>query len=309
MVGAVLGSFLNVVIARVPANQSIVRPRSRCPRCGATLRWYDNVPVVSWLLLRGRCRACRAPISLRYPLVELLSAGVALVALARHDLGPGAVVELAYVLVLVALAFIDLDTWLLPNALTWPLLAGGVLAAALGLAPAPSAASGATGAAIGFGTFWVVSVVGERLLGRDALGFGDVWLLAALGAWNGPAALLPIVLLASSQGALVGLVLIALGKAQPGPAPSSPGASGDAAAPSGAPPAPPGGDAAQPAPTPPPEPVPPAPADLAAAPAEDDWVPPRNAVPFGPFLVLGALQWLYLSGPIARLFPALEVFR
>ena len=85
--GAVVGSFLNVVIARLPRGESVVRPRSRCPRCGAAIAWYDNVPVLSWILLRARCRACRAPISWRYPLVEALAAGAALAAFFRHGLG------------------------------------------------------------------------------------------------------------------------------------------------------------------------------------------------------------------------------
>jgi leader peptidase (prepilin peptidase) / N-methyltransferase len=253
LAGAAVGSFLNVVIARVPAGESIVRPRSRCPRCRAEIAWYDNVPVISWLLLRGRCRRCRAPIALRYPLVELLVAAA-----------------LVFVALLVALAFIDLDTWLLPHALTWPLIATGLLAAALGLGPAPSVASAALGAAIGFGTFGLVAWLGEKLLKREALGWGDVWLLAGLGAWLGVGALLPVILIASITGSVVGIALILLGRGQPGPEPD--------AKPSGSEP-------------------------------DDAWVPPKNAVPFGPFLVLGALAWLYLAAPLARAVPAFEVFR
>jgi leader peptidase (prepilin peptidase) / N-methyltransferase len=270
LVGAAVGSFLNVVIARVPAGESIVRPRSRCPRCRAEIAWYDNVPVISWLLLRGRCRRCRAPIALRYPLVELLVAAAALGAFARHGPAWAAVAELVFVALLVALAFIDLDTWLLPHALTWPLIATGVLAAALGLAPAPSLLSSALGAAIGFGTFGLVAWLGEKVLKREALGWGDVWLLAGLGAWLGMGALLPVILIASITGSVVGIALVLLGRGQPGPEPD--------AKPSGSAP-------------------------------DDAWVPPKNAVPFGPFLVLGALAWLYLAAPLARAVPAFEVFR
>ncbi len=267
-VGAAVGSFLNVVIARVPAGESIVSPGSRCPRCGAPIRWWDNLPVLSWLALRGRCRRCGAPISPRYLLVELLGAAAAVVAWERHGLSAAAAAELAFVAILLALSFIDLATWLLPHALTWPLLGAGLVASALGVSAAPSLASSAAGAAIGFGAFAAVAWIGKRLARKEAMGLGDVWLLAGIGAWEGARALLPVVLLASIQGSVVGLALVAIGKAQPGPGPG------------------------------------------AAADDDDDaWVPPRNAVPFGPFLALGALEWLWLSGRIAALVPALDVFR
>src|SRR6266436_2254043 len=125
-VGAVVGSFLNVVIARVPKGRSIVSPGSRCPRCGSPIAWYDNIPVLSWILLRARCRNCGLPISPRYPLVEVLT-GVLAVAVFRR-VGPSwtAVGYFAFAAALVALAYIDLDTWLLPHQITWPLLALGL---------------------------------------------------------------------------------------------------------------------------------------------------------------------------------------
>ena len=270
--GAVLGSFLNVVIARVPQGRSIVHPRSACPRCGTPIAWYDNIPVLSWLLLRARCRSCRSPISPRYPLVEALVAGAALLAWWRHGLGPAALAELVLVGFLLALAFIDLDTWLLPHALTWPLIGLGLLASAAGASAAPTLARSALGAAVGFGVFGLIWLVAERLLHREAMGLGDAFLLAGIGAWLGVAALLPVVLLASVQGSVVGLALLALGRSQPGPAAG------------GKPPAKGGKD-------------------------EAEWIPPRHAVPFGPFLALGTLEWLYLSGALIRAIPALEVFR
>lgn len=281
--GAVVGSFLNVVIARVPAGQSIVHPRSRCPRCAAPIAWYDNVPVLSWILLRARCRRCRARIPVRYPLVEVIGAGVAVAALLRHGFSPAALAELVFVALVVALAFIDLDTWLLPHALTWPLLALGLAAGAAGLSRAATWQSAALGAGVGFAVFAAVSWGGEKLLRREALGFGDVWLLSGLGAWLGVGAILPIVLLASVQGSAVGIALVLAGRAHPGPAERAAGAGGDAAR-----------EAAREAP-------PPA--------ADDDWTPPRHAVPFGPFLAAGALEWLYLSERIAQLAPALDAFR
>lgn len=295
ILGASVGSFLNVVIARLPAGLSIARPRSRCPRCLRPIAWYDNLPVASWLALRGRCRGCALPISWRYPAVELLGAAAALLAWHRHGLSAAALAELVFVALLLALAAIDLDTWLLPHALTWPLIALGLGAAALGVADAPSLSSAALGAGIGFLAFGAISVIGERVLGQEALGQGDVWLLAGLGAWLGARALLPVVLFASLQGAAVGLALVALGRAQPGPprraAPPGPPGHGDEAVgrDDGA------GEAADPGP-----------AEAAGEGGgddddlEEDWIPPRHAVPFGPFLALGALEWLYLGEWLAR---------
>jgi leader peptidase (prepilin peptidase)/N-methyltransferase len=268
VVGAVVGSFLNVVIARVPRGRSIVRPRSSCPRCGAPIAWYDNVPVLSWVLLRARCRSCRARISFRYPLVEALVAAAAVLAWWRHGLGLPFLAELVLVSLLVALAFIDLDTWLLPHALSWPLIAAGLLASAAGASAAPGLASSALGAAVGFGLFGLIWLLAEKVLHREAMGLGDAFLLGGIGAWLGIGALLPVILLASVQGSVVGLLLIALGRSQPGP-------SAGASRPS----------------------------------ADGDWIPPRHSVPFGPFLTVGTLQWLYLSGALVGAFPALEVFR
>jgi leader peptidase (prepilin peptidase)/N-methyltransferase len=272
-VGSVIGSFLNVVIARVPVGESVVHPRSRCPACRTPIAWHDNLPILSWLVLRGRCRSCGSRISLRYPFVELLGGAAAVVAVLRHGLSLAALAELALAATLLALSFIDLDTWLLPHVITIPLLAAGVGLSALGLTGAGSLLSSAVGAAAGWLAFAAISFLGERILKKEALGFGDVWLLGAIGAWLGIAALLPVVLLASIQGTVVGLALIVLGRAQPGP---------DGQGPSGVP----------------------APADPDA-----DWVPPRNAVPFGPFLAAGALEWLWLQGWIAQAVPVLSIFR
>ena len=275
-VGAAVGSFLNVVIARVPAGESVVHPRSRCPGCRTPIAWYDNVPVLSWLLLRGRCRSCRTGISIRYPLVEILGGAAALVAVSRHGLSFPALAEFAFAATLLALSFIDLDTWLLPHVITLPLLAAGVGLSALGLTAAPSFLGSLTGAAVGWLSFAAISVIGERALKKEALGFGDVWLLGGIGAWMGVAGLLPVVLLASVQGTVIGLVLIVVGRGQPGPV--------------------------EPLPAP----------DSMETPSSDpdaDWVPPRNALPFGPFLAAGALEWLWLQAWLATLVPALSIFR
>jgi len=265
-VGAAVGSFLNVVVARVPEGESVVRPRSRCLACRRPIAWYDNLPVVSWVLLRGRCRACDARISPRYVVIEVLGAAAAWLAWRRHGLSIEAAVELAFVAVLLALAAIDVDRWELPYQLTRPLVVLGLAASALSFTPARGFSASALGGAIGFGAFWIVRKLGLLLAKREAMGVGDLWLLSGLGAYLGAAPLLPVVMLASIQGSLVGLALMALGKAQPGPDPDRPLSDGS-------------------------------------------WVPPRNGVPFGPFLVLGALEWLYLAAPLATLVPALEIYR
>jgi leader peptidase (prepilin peptidase)/N-methyltransferase len=210
--------------------------------------------------------------------VEVLGAAAAALAVVRHGLGGAAAAELAFVAALVALAFIDLDTWLLPHAITRPLIAAGVVASALGWSPAGGLAPSLAGAGLGFGAFAAVAWVGARVFRKEALGWGDVWLLAGIGAWLGARALVPVVLLASVQGSAFGIALLVLvGRAQ-----------------SGAPPAatPPAEGAAAPAPD-----------------ADEGWIPPRNAVPFGPFLALGALEWLYLAAPLADHIPVLGIFR
>jgi len=186
------------------APYSLSRPRSACPTCGHAIRWYENIPLVSWLALRGRCSACKTPISPRYPFVELLTA--VLFALAGWHFGPKPVVLLwcAVLAVLVALAAIDWDTTLLPDSLTLPLLWAGLGAAALGWTPLklPDALWGAVA---GYLSLWSIYWLFKKATGKEGMGFGDFKLLSALGAWLGWQAILPIVLMASVIGAAVGI--------------------------------------------------------------------------------------------------------
>jgi leader peptidase (prepilin peptidase)/N-methyltransferase len=263
--GAVVGSFLNVVIARVPAGQSVVRPGSRCPKCGAPIAWYDNIPLVSWLLLRARCRRCRAPISVRYPMVELVTAVLALAIVRQLGPTPAAAGYFAFAAALVALAYIDLDTWLLPHQITWPLLAVG-LVSPLWNRDLPWSSS-LIGALAGFALFASIAFFGEKLLKKETMGWGDVWLLSGIGAWLGWQALLPVVLLSALQGSIVGIALIALGR-DPSKATGSP--------------------------------------DLRIPGSPDEeWVPPRHAVPYGPFLALAALEHLLAGERLAELWDQL----
>ena len=276
VLGACLGSFLNVVIARVPAGRSLIRPGSSCPRCGAPIAWYDNVPLLSWLLLRGKCRNCAQPISARYPLVELLTALLVFVVWRRFGPTPAALGYAALVCALVALTWIDLDTWLLPHQITWPLLGLGLVSPLW--SPGHRWIDALLGAVAGFAAFAAIALFGEKVLKKETMGWGDVWLLAGIGAWLGTAALLPVVLLAAIQGAVAGVTLLLVGR---GPAERAREARARAVE-SDAGARPEDGRAAE-APHSGPAPSPG---------ADDDWVPPPHAVPFGPFLALAALEVL-----------------
>jgi len=184
---------------------NLARPASRCPSCGHRIRTYENIPVVSWLLLRGRCSACRARISMRYPAIELLCAALFAAIGWRMGAQPQTVLWCGFAATLVALAWIDWDTTVLPDAITLPLLWAGLLSAALGWTISPVAAL--AGAATGYLSLWAVYWVFKLATGKEGMGYGDFKLLAALGAWLGWQAVLPIVLGASVIGAIVGIVM------------------------------------------------------------------------------------------------------
>jgi leader peptidase (prepilin peptidase) / N-methyltransferase len=214
MAGLLVGSFLNVVIARVPAGLSIVRPGSRCPRCGHALAWYENVPLVSWLVLGGRCRSCRSPISARYPLVELVTGVLFAACAVRFHPGWELVRGVLLVGFLIPLAFIDLEHWVLPFQLTLPGAAVGLLSALpLGR---ESVVEAAIGAAVGFAFFFALELGLRMLLKKEALGAGDKWLMLLVGAFLGWRPLFGVLLLSNVQGAVVGATLLALrGRAGP----------------------------------------------------------------------------------------------
>lgn len=225
--GLAVGSFLNVVIHRMPLmlendwkrdsaevlglaapeskDISLSKPGSHCPACGHVITWHENIPVLSYVWLGGRCSSCKTHISVRYPLVEILTG--ALFALVAWRLGPTPVVVLwcGFMATLVALGGIDWDTTLLPDSLTLPLLWAGLIAAALGWTiPLPQALWGAVA---GYLSLWTVYWLFKLLTGKEGMGFGDFKLLAALGAWLGMPMLLPIVLAASIIGAVVGIIM------------------------------------------------------------------------------------------------------
>jgi leader peptidase (prepilin peptidase)/N-methyltransferase len=194
----------------------LARPASRCPSCGHRIRWFENIPLLSWLVLRGRCSACKVAISVRYPLVEL---GTALLfgALAwRLGPQPATLLWCGVGAVLLALALIDWDTTVLPDALTLPLLWAGLLVAALGWLPGLPLLQSLWGAVAGYLSLFLVYWFFKLATGKEGMGFGDFKLLAALGAWLGWQAILPIVLMASVLGAVVGLAMKAGGSLRQG---------------------------------------------------------------------------------------------
>jgi leader peptidase (prepilin peptidase)/N-methyltransferase len=194
----------------------LARPRSRCPACGHLIRWYENIPVISWLVLRGRCSACSTPIAKRYPLVELAT-GLLFAALGwRLGAQPVALLWCGAGAALLALALIDWDTTLLPDALTQPLLWAGLVCAALGWLPGLTLSQALWGAVVGYLSLWSVYWLFKLATGKEGMGYGDFKLLAALGAWLGWQAILPIVLMASVIGAVVGLGMKATGSLREG---------------------------------------------------------------------------------------------
>ena len=227
VLGTVVGSFLNVVIGRLPAGESVVWPGSRCPKCKHALAWYENVPLLSWLVLCARCRHCQAPISARYPAVELLTALLFLACFHRFGLSWSLLRGLLMVGFLVPLAFIDLEHWVLPFQLTLPGAVVGLLTAIpLGRTVLLESA---IGAAAGFLFFFGLEVLLRIILRREALGAGDKWLMLLVGAFLGYRPLFGVLLLSNVQGALVGgALLLARGRAGPAaPAPGTPATEDD----------------------------------------------------------------------------------
>ncbi len=226
--GLLIGSFLNVVIHRLPKMMerqwaaecaelsgkepvnhepfNLMTPRSRCPHCGHLIAWYENVPVVSYLALRGRCSECKKPISARYPLVELVTGGLFFFCAWNWGATPAGLAWCAFSAALVTLALIDWDTTLLPDDITLPLLWLGLVAAALQWTPV-GLSTAFWGAVAGYLSLWSVYWLFKLVTGKEGMGYGDFKLFAALGAWFGWPVLIPMILLASVIGAIVGIAM------------------------------------------------------------------------------------------------------
>lgn len=299
--GALWGSFLNVVIARVPYGKSVVTPRSHCPRCGTMITARDNIPLVSWVLLRAKCRACSAPISARYPFVELLGGLAGAAAVARWGVSIPALELFSFILILVAISFIDLDTFTVPTSLVTALVVVGIGGGLLRWLGLPVESPGALtkqdvidrvvgGVAAGLALLSVIYIstfvirILQRLRRRSALverliplkgamllpddelamGVGDPMILAGLGACLGWQKIPLTLFLGSVFGSVVGIALS--GKLTNR-----------------------------------------APIEL---PGEEPWTPPDNAVPFGPFLALGGLLAAFFGDEIhARILPIMGLGR
>lgn len=203
LVGLAVGSFLNVVITRLPRDERVAAGRSRCPACGVTLAWRDNIPLLSYFLLKGRCRVCEAPIPWRYPLVEALSGALALALWLKFPGSPLLLVYGPFTAILVALTFLDLEHFWLPDRLTYPGIALG-LALSLAL-PHLSFKNALAGAALGGLSFYLIAWGYRRLTGREGLGGGDVKLMAMIGAFLGVEALPWVVLISALLGSVAGL--------------------------------------------------------------------------------------------------------
>ena len=295
LVGASVGSFLNVVIARLPAGESLLSPGSRCPGCRQAIAWYDNIPVVSFLLLRGRCRRCGQSIAWRYPLVEILMAMLSAALWLRFGWGWELALWWPMSAALLAIVFLDIDHWWVPDVITFPAMAAAwILAwAPGGLSPWQSLA----GVAPAFG-LWGVGWLFLRITGREGMGFGDVKLLAVIGLAVGWLDAVVVLLLASLQGAVVGILVTLTGGHRGVDDPVAPGLSGAHDDPGGG-----SNDGNR---------------DPGSGDGDndddsdddsdddDDWVPPPGAFPFGPFLVLGTLQLVLLPDLFGALLPRLS---
>ncbi|WP_218696322.1 prepilin peptidase [Acinetobacter harbinensis] len=234
LLGLCIGSFLNVVIYRTPkmmeqewrqdcqmllhpeqalidqSKLTLSKPASTCPKCHSAIRWYQNIPVFSWLILRGRCASCQNPISIRYPLIELLTAICSLVIALVFGASLQMLFGLLLTWTLIALTFIDFDTQLLPDRYTLTLAALGLAVNSYAIYTSPTAAI--WGYIIGFLCLWIVYYLFKIVTGKEGMGYGDFKLLAALGAWMGPLMLPLIVLLSSLVGAIIGIILLKIRK-------------------------------------------------------------------------------------------------
>ena len=201
VLGAMFGSFLNVCIIRLPEDKSVVKPRSSCPKCGHLIRAWDNIPVFSWIILGGKCRDCGARISVQYPLVELASAAIAVIALYRSGLKWNALEEFLFLYLLLGIALTDLKHYLIPDTFS---LGGLIAGLSLSFFPGGIEPVGAgIGALTGGGALYLVAVAGRYAFGREAMGGGDVKMLAMIGAFTGWQGVLFTVFAGSLLGSLI----------------------------------------------------------------------------------------------------------
>lgn len=219
LLGTIVGSFLNVCVHRLPRNESVLKPRSKCPKCGHAIAWYDNIPILSWLVLRAKCRHCQAGISWRYPLVEAITGTLFLLVFLRFEYQVATPVYMALSAGLVLVTFVDFDDWTIPNEVTFPGIPIGIACSLVEMfypesgfyVPGPFVPvfNSLLGALVGGGALYVLDKLSLVLLKKRGMGFGDVKLAAMLGAFFGLGVLL-IIMLASVIGSIVGVAMIAV---------------------------------------------------------------------------------------------------
>jgi leader peptidase (prepilin peptidase)/N-methyltransferase len=208
--GLIAGSFFNVCIHRLPRRESVVSPGSRCPNCGAAIGWRDNIPILSWIALRGRCRQCSARISAQYPLIELVTAVVAVAVVAVTPVGPLLASRLVLAGILIVLFMIDLEHQILPNVITLPGIVVGFL---FSLVAPPGPISSLAGIVLGGGVLYLIGTAYYVVRKEEGMGMGDVKMLAMIGAFLGWQAVVLTVVLSSFAGAVIGLALIVFTRA------------------------------------------------------------------------------------------------
>ena len=204
--GTCIGSFLNVCIYRIPAGESIVSPPSRCPQCGAGIRWYQNIPIFSWIVLGGRCASCKAGIPFRYPLVEALTGGLFLLVFFYFGISWPTLVFWVFMSLLVVITFIDLDHQIIPDVISLPGIVIGF--ACSFLLPWITWTDSLYGILLGGGSLFLVAAGYELLTRKEGMGGGDVKFLAMLGAFLGWKAILPVIFISSLLGTMVGVPLM-----------------------------------------------------------------------------------------------------
>jgi leader peptidase (prepilin peptidase)/N-methyltransferase len=216
LLGAVIGSFLNVCIYRMPRRESLVFPGSHCPQCQAAIRFYDNIPIISWFLLAGKCRHCKQSISFQYPLVEALNAAGYVYLYSRFGLSPQMVLYALFFSALVVITFIDLHHKIIPDLISLPGIAVGLAASVLFQFYHPSSLQGfppgfvnaLLGAALGYALFYLIAVGSRAILKQDGMGGGDIKLIAMIGAFLGWKMMFLTIMLGAFSGSIVGISLM-----------------------------------------------------------------------------------------------------
>jgi leader peptidase (prepilin peptidase)/N-methyltransferase len=207
--GLMAGSFLNVVIYRLPLGRSVVKPRSFCPRCGKTISWYENIPVLSWIVLRAKCRRCGAPISPRYPAIELMGGLLAVLAVHLHGDWVNAAFAYSFLMALLAITMIDWDHRIIPDQISISFTLIGIVWSFFN--PQLSLLSSAAGALAGGGSLWLVGIIYKKVRNTEGMGGGDVKLMAMIGAFLGIGLVLPVIVIASFFGSIYGISLMRRG--------------------------------------------------------------------------------------------------